>query len=210
MSGFYSFTANTLPAGTYTRNDLSGTYDVISSGDNILILDTTGHTGWSSLSATGQDAYLEAYLRTDGYWQFTNTAGATLQKFTPVVESTAPYQVGPYLLDNADKVMVNLYAQSGVYKTDGDVFPFTCDFLVILEDPNDVLPDVTHPLSLSGRFDEAVGATLIVDNPFNGPVNVSVRRISNTDKDFKGTVVDTVKWRDCMLSQMFPRDLMVM
>lgn len=196
LSGFYSFTANTLPAGTYTRNDLSGTYNVISSGDNILILDTTGHTGWSSLSATGQDAYLEAYLRTDGYWQFTNTAGATLQKFTPVVESTAPYQVGPYLLDNADKVMVNLYAQSGVYKTDGDVFPFTCDFLVILEDPNGVLPDVTHPLSLSGRFDEAVGATLIVDNPFSGPVNVSVRRISNTDKDFEGTVVDTVKWRD--------------
>lgn len=196
LSGFYSFTANTLPIGTYTRNDLSGTYDVLSSGDNILILDTTGHPGWDALSSAGQDAYLEAYLRTDGYWQFTDTTGATLQKFTPKVESTAPYQVGPYLLDNADRVMVNLYAQSGVYKTDGDIFPFTCSFLVILEDPNNVLPDVTHPLSLSGKFDEAVGATLIVDNPYNGPVNVSVRRTSNTDKDFKGTVVDTVKWRD--------------
>lgn len=196
LSGFYSFTANTLPAGTYTRNDLSGTYNVLSSGDNILILDTTGHPGWSALSATGQDAYLEAYLRTDGYWQFTSTSGATLQKFTPVVESTAPYQVGPYLLDNADKVMINLYAQSGVYKTDGDVFPFYVVFTVTLEDPSGIQASVTHDVSVSGRFDEAVGSTLIVDNPFDGPVNVYVKRISNTDKDFKGTVVDTVKWRD--------------
>lgn len=196
LSGFYSFTPNALPLDTFTRNDLSGLYDVISSGDNFLILDTTGHSGWDALSSSGQDAYLQAYLRTDGYWQFTSGTGTTLQKFTPVVESTAPYQVGPYLLDSADRVMVNLYAQSGVYKTDGDVFPFTCDFLVILEDPDDILPDVTHPLSVSGRFDEAVGATLIVDNPFNGPVNVSVRRTSDTDKGFEGTVVDTVKWRD--------------
>lgn len=198
LSDFYSFTPNTLPLGTYTRNDLSGLYDVISSSDNFLILDTTGHDGWDALSESGQTAYTQAYLRNDGYWEFETTegSGSFLYKFSPVVESTAPYQVGPYLLDRADRVMVNLYAQSGVYKTDGDVYPFTCDFQVILSDPNHVYGDVNHPMSVSGRYDEAVGATLIVDNPFNGPVNVSIRRVSNTDKDFEGTVVDTVKWRD--------------
>lgn len=196
LSQFYSFTPNTLPAGTYTRNTLDGVYDVINAGDDVLFLDTTGHTGWGALSSSGQDAYLQAYLRTDGNWEFTNSGGSTLQKFTPIVESTSPYQVGPYLLDNADKVMINLYAQSGIYKTDGDVYPFYVVFTVTLEDPSGVQADVTHDMSVSGRFDEAVGSTIIVDNPFNGPVNVYVKRISDTDKDFEGTVVDTVKWRD--------------
>lgn len=196
LTQFYSFTANTLPVGTYTRNDLSGTYTVLSSGENILIVDTTGHPGWSSLSASGQDAYLEAYLRTDGYWEFSNSGGSTLQKFAPSVDSSTPYVVGPYLLDSADKVMVNLYAQNGVYKTDGDVYPFTCDFQVILSDPTGAMVNVTYNMSVSGRFTEAVGNTLIVDNPYPGAVNVSVRRTSNTDKDFSGSVVDTVKWRD--------------
>lgn len=196
LTQFYSFTANTLPVGTYTRNDLSGTYTVLSSGENILIVDTTGHPGWSSLSASGQDAYLEAYLRTDGYWEFSNTGGSTLQKFAPSVDSSTPYVVGPYLLDSADKVMVNLYAQNGVYKTDGDVYPFTCNFQVILSDPTGAMANVTYNMSVSGRFTEAVGNTLIVDNPYPGAVNVSVRRTSNTDKDFSGSVVDTVKWRD--------------
>lgn len=196
LTQFYSFTANALPAGTYTRNDLSGTYTVLSSGENILIVDTTGHTGWSALSGSGQAAYLEAYLRTDGYWEFSNSGGSTLQKFAPSVDSSTPYVVGPYLLDSADKVMVNLYAQNGVYKTDGDVYPFTCNFQVILSDPTGAMANVTYNMSVSGRFTEAVGNTLIVDNPYPGAVNVSVRRTSNTDKDFSGSVVDTVKWRD--------------
>lgn len=196
LTQFYSFTANALPAGTYTRNDLSGTYTVLSSGENILIVDTTGHTGWSALSGSGQAAYLEAYLRTDGYWEFSNSGGSTLQKFAPSVDSSTPYVVGPYLLDSADKVMVNLYAQNGVYKTDGDVYPFTCNFQVILSDPTGAMANVTYNMSVSGRFTEAVGNTLIVNNPYPGAVNVSVRRTSNTDKDFSGSVVDTVKWRD--------------
>lgn len=196
LTQFYSFTANVLPTGTYTRNDLSGTYTVLSSGENILIVDTTGHTGWSALSVSGQAAYLEAYLRTDGYWEFSNSGGSTLQKFAPSVDSSTPYVVGPYLLDSADKVMVNLYAQNGIYKTDGDVYPFTCNFQVILSDPTAAMANVTYNMSVSGRFTEAVGNTLIVDNPYSGAVNVSVRRTSNTDKDFSGSVVDTVKWRD--------------
>lgn len=196
LSGFYSFTANTTPAGTYTRNDLSGTYTVLSAGENILIVNTTGHAGWSALSATGQDAYLQAYQRTDGYWEFTSGTGKTLVKFVPAVKSNTPYIVGPYFLDNADKVMINLYAQNGVYKTDGDVYPFACDFQVILSDPTGVNPNVTHSMNIVGRYTEAVGSTLIVNNPFPGAVNVSVRRISNTDKDFQGSVVDNIKWRD--------------
>lgn len=205
LTQFYSFTPNALPAGTYTRNDLSGTYTVLSAGENILILDTTGHSGWSALSS-GQDAYLEAYQRTDGFWQFTTTSGATKYTFKPSVDSSTPYIIGPYLLDDTDKIMVNLYAQNGVYKTDGDVYPFTANFQVILSDPNGIQPNVTHSMSVSGRFTEAVGNTLIVDNPYNGPVNVSVRRTSNTDKDFSGSVVDNIKWRDLYaISNISPR-----
>lgn len=196
LTQFYSFTPNPLQSGTYTRNNLSGNYTVLSSGESILIVDTTGHTGWSDLSVSGQDAYLQAYLRTDGFWEFSNSGSSTLQKFTPSVDSTQPYVVGPYLLDSADKVMVNLYAQNGVYKTDGDVYPFTCNFQVILSDPTGAMANVTHNMSVSGRYTEAVGNTLIVNNPYPGAVNVSVRRTSNTDKGFEGSVVDTIKWRD--------------
>lgn len=206
LSGFYSFTPNTLPANTYTRNDLSGTYKVLSSGENILIVDTTGHPGWSALSPTGQDAYTQGYLRPDGTWQFSQEFGTTLVKFKPIVESTMPYVVGPYLLDSADKVMINLYAQNGIYKTDGDVYPFTCEFQVILSDPTGFNPSYGHPMFVTGRYTEAVGSTLILDNPYNGPINVAVRRISNTDKDFKGSVVDNIKWRDLYaISDISPR-----
>lgn len=196
LTQFYSFTPRVTPVGTYDRNDLSGIYTVLSSGQNILIVDTTGHTGWDELSTTGQDAYTQAYQRTDGYWEFTPGTGKTLVTFKPSVDSTTPYIVGPYLLDRADKVMVNLYAQNGIYKTNGDVYPFTCEFQVILSDPSGVQPNSVHQMFISGRFTEAVGSTLIVDNPYNGAVRVSVRRISDTDKNFEGSVVDAIKWRD--------------
>ncbi|AXH72154.1 MAG: putative tail tip protein [Siphoviridae sp. ctdc_1] len=206
ITQFYSFTPRATPAGTYNRNDLSGTYTVLSSGENILILDTTGHPGWSSLSATGQAAYLQAFQRTDGYWEFTNSGGSTQFNFSPSVDSSTPYVVGPYLLDSADKVMINLYAQNGVYKTDGDIYPFTVSFQVILSDPTGVSANVTHNMNVTGRFTEAVGSTLIVNNPYSGPVNVSVRRTSNTDKDFEGSVVDNIKWRDLYaVSNISPR-----
>lgn len=196
ISGFYSFTPNPGIANTYTRNDLTGTYPVLSSGENILLLNTSGHPGWSSFSATGQTAYKQAYLRSDGFWQFTSGPGATLQTFTPRVESASPYVVGPYLLESADRIMINLYAQNGIYKTDGEVYPFTCEFQVILIDPNGIQPNVSHQMFVTGRYTEAVGSTGIFDNPYNGPVNVYVRRLTPTDKDFKGSVVDNIKWRD--------------
>ncbi|EAP4692462.1 hypothetical protein EGD17_05580 [Salmonella enterica] len=203
---FYSFEANTLPIDTYTRKDLSGTYTVLFAGENTLIIDTAGHSGWDDLSSSGQDAYLEAYLRTDGNWQFTSETGTTKVIFKPSLDSVTPYIVGPYLLDSADKIMVNLYAQNGIYKTDGDVYPFTADFQVILSDPNHVQPNVIHNMNVTGRFTEAVGNTLIVNNPYDGPVNVSVRRTSNTDKDFKGSVIDNIKWRDLYaISDITPR-----
>lgn len=204
---FYSFTPNTLPAGTYTRNDLSGTYDVYSAGDDVLFLDTTGKPGWSALSATGQDAYIQAYLRTDGFWEFTSGSGKTLVNFKPNISTAAPYVVGPYLLENCDEILLNLYAQSGVYKTDGDVYPFTCYFHVTLVDPFGILPTVTHEMSVRGRMDEPVGSSLKVQNPFPGQsVNVYVRRISDTDKSFSGTVIDSVKWRDLYaVSTISPR-----
>lgn len=196
LQQFYSFTANTTPAGTYTRNDLSGVYTVLFSGENTLIVDTTGHAGWSSLSSTGQSAYLSAWQRTDGNWVLSETTGTTKFNFLPSLDSTTPYVVGPYLLDSADKILINLYAQNGVYKTDGDIYPFTATFEVVLSDPKGVQANVTHNMSVAGRYTEAVGNTLLVNNPFNGPVNVSVRRTSNTDKDFEGSVVDNIKWRD--------------
>lgn len=208
LSQFYSFTPNTLPLNTYVRNDLSGEYDVIYAGENTLIIDTNGRDGWDILSENGQAAYTQAYLRNDGYWELETTeeSGSVLYKFSPSLDSTTPYIVGPYLLENADKVMINMYAQNGVYKTDGDVYPFTIDFMLILSDPAGIQASVNHPFQVTGRFTESVGKTVILKNPFNGPVNVSVRRLSNTDKDFEGTVVDNVKWRDLYaISNISPR-----
>lgn len=204
---FYSFTPNAAIPGTYTRNNLSGTYNVVSAGDNLLLLNITGKPGWSALSSTGQDAYLQAYVRTDGLWEFTSGSGKTLVKFKPNISNSAPYIVGPYLLDECDQILINLYAQSGVYKTDGDIYPFTCYFEVILADPSGQGASVTHNMSLTGRMDEAVGSSLKVANPFPGrSVFVYVRRTSTTDKEFSGTVIDTVKWRDLYaISTISPR-----
>jgi hypothetical protein len=201
ITDFYSFEPNMvlgIPDGTYKRHDLSGEYDVVFSGEDILSLDITGkETDWGYLSSTGQPAYLKAWDLGGGNWALDDSHGGAQVMFTPILDAERPYQVGPYLLENCDQIMVNLYAQNGVYKTDGDIYPITVLCQMILTNPADPSsPEITHDVSISGRFSESVGATLRVDNPWPDAVNVTMRRIDNTDKDFEGSVSDSIKWRD--------------
>lgn len=196
LTQFYAFNPINTAETRFERVDLSGDYTVVYASNDILIVDTSGQPGWEALPVDGRNAYLEAWDLGSGVWALDNSQGGTRNVFSPSLDSVTPYIVGPYLIQSADKVMVNLYAQNGVYKTDGDIYPFTCDFRVILSDPSGVQASVTHNLSVTGNYTEAVGSTLKVDNPFNGPVNVSVQRITDTDKGFNGSVIDAIKWRD--------------
>jgi len=193
---FYSFEPHPTLANVFIRHDVSGLYRVNGSGGDTLLLDIGSTFGWGAFPADGQTIYDRAYERPDGFWQFQSGVETRLRRFSPSCDSTDPYTVGPYLLESADKIQVNLYAQNGVYKSNGDIFKYEAAFVVILSDPDQVLPSVFHSMLVQGRFTEAVGETLIVPNPFNGPVNVSVRRLTDTDKNFEGNVVDAVVWRD--------------
>lgn len=201
ITDFFSFEENTtlgIPNGTYTRYDLSGEYKIVFAGEDILSLDITGReTEWGYLSSTGQPAYLEAWILTGNRWVLDDSQGGIKVLFRPILDAERPYQVGPYLLENCDEIMINLYAQNGVYKTDGDIYPISVLCEAILSNPNDPLePEVTHNITISGRFSETVGATLRIANPWPDAVNITMRRVDNTDKDFDGSVSDSIKWRD--------------
>jgi len=196
LTDFYSFEPHSTIPNVFIMRDVSGSYTVQSSQTNEITLDINGKEGWQGFVPTGQEIYSSAYERPDGFWQFASGVETRLRKFNPSLDTTEPYVVGPYLLDRADKVLVNLYARNGMYLSNGDIFTESCNFAVTLSDPNRIQPSVVHTMSVRGKFTEAVGETLIAQNPFNGPVNVSVRRTSDTNKNWEGNVVDSVVWRD--------------
>lgn len=183
---------------SYVRHSLNGLYKTLTLSDNMIIVDNSGNSAWGYLSITGTNMVREAWKDpTTGRYQFTSFSGGIKETYNPSIDAKTPFAIGPYLVENADQIMVNLYAQNGVYKTDGDVYPFSVKCELSLSDPdNPSAPVITRQVTVTGKYTDAVGATLKVNNPYKDRVNVTMRRLDNTDKGFEGSVVDSIKWRD--------------
>lgn len=183
---------------SYIRHSLNTLYKTVMLSTDTILLDITAYPAWQFLDPNGSEMVTEAWRDPiTGRYQFSSFSGGIKETYYPGAEAQTPFSIGPYLVENADQIMVNLYAQNGVYKTDGDVYPFSVKCEMSLSDPDDPSAQVyRHEVTVSGRFTDAVGATLKVNNPYKDRVNVSMRRIDNTDKGFEGSVVDSIKWRD--------------
>lgn len=169
------------PTGPATHN-LDGVYTLIGvEASELTISDPT--TAWDWLDGASPTAYDWASLSTMG-----------------------PQWIGPFILDDpgCDKILSNFVCQGGLYKDDGTT-QYQVDVTVELEitpvDSDDVAigPAETFQGIIEGSSRlKSTRAITIEANPTANPGRVAVRarRVSDTDTEFDGNIVDEVKWRD--------------
>jgi hypothetical protein len=175
----------TLVLASPAALDLSGTYTVASvTASSITLVDAAGvNSNWSSIGG------LFGGL-------ITSLTSASFAK-TNQDNWQGPFTVG---LPDASILVVNFVASGGLYKDDGKkqtAFPVTIQLEVTPINSEDVaigaavLFEKVVPGNSSGR--DLRAATLVADLPFAGRCRVRARRLTPTDLNFKGTVVDEVK-----------------
>lgn len=199
LTGFYSFELVSPEIGNpyYVRHDLSGTYEILNVTSDSLTLDISGNNNWQFVT-TG-DFRIQAYQNQDGsnMWLFNAESGFVLQEWSVSTNSTKGNVVGPFDCSDTSQVWLNLVAQRGLYKKRTDIVFTSINFTITFRDldtGNTLSSDVT----LSTNREDPVQSTFEFNTPFT-KCSVEVKRITNTDKEFEGTVVDEVKWRDLYL-----------
>lgn len=190
----------------YNRTDLSGRYQVVGVSRTQITVNISGRPGWS-LFGDGYQLRSFAWLFTSGdvYYLGDGTPPAvyfTRQTYRPAVTGIYDGTVGPFRLrDGTTQGWNNLLAQNGIRKAGNDDYPYsvTCQFTLYELDANGdrtgnrtTLPAVTlesNPVLITDQ----VGVTQDFTNPYFR-AEIEGNRISDTDKDFDGTVIDEVKW----------------
>lgn len=179
----YKDCALVVPSGITTL-DLAGTYSVlsVSTGTIVLSSPSTVNSDWALLDDLADD-------RTD--W------------LSPVLETSGDKWVGPFVLDNVDQVFSNFVALNGLYKDDGERqrrFDVVVELELTPVDINDTPTGSAETFQSTVEGSETSrttrAATQRAEPTFSGRCSVRARRVTDSDLDFKGTVVDEIKWRD--------------
>lgn len=159
----------TVVSGPY---NYSGTYEVDSVSDGLIVLTTSTFAVEKEVASTV-------------------TLGG-MSEWTDWVTLPA---------DDRTEVWVNVLAQQGIYKDDGEgKVSETVDFEIEIEQltaglvPTGVVEVVTG--SISGAVSDERADTVEHATAWVGPARVRMRRSSDHDFDFEGTVIDEIKWVD--------------
>lgn len=100
-----------------------------------------------------------------------------------------------------DRVWLNIVAGQGMYKDDGGKSVASVDFEISVQqlDPTTLIPTSTVEIftgSLTGSVSNERAITVEHTTAWFGPARVRIRRTTPYDYEFKGTVVDEIKWAD--------------
>ncbi len=101
----------------------------------------------------------------------------------------------------SERIVVNISADNGLYKDDGNrkrTATVSVEVQYQLMDINDTPlgPIYSQSGSLTGRSADETGVTIIATLPSPSPVRVRVRRSSDKDLAYSGTVVDEIKYNN--------------
>ena len=115
------------------------------------------------------------------------------------IEKTEDRWRGPFNVDACDEVIINLVANSGLFKDDGtNQNAISLNFHVELSDSAGTIS--TQIATIRGRQNSRnrLGFTIRMPIPdtYVAPFSVRVKRDTNHDYGFTGTQADTVLWRD--------------
>jgi len=155
-------------------NNYSGTYTVVGVGDGYI---ETSAVGWVASSGP-----IPGDVTKVGGEDDVDTTWVTLSD-----------------LDRT-QVWVNVVALNGLYKDSGGKSPASVTFEVEIEQLNSLLVPTgvveTASSGLTGATSDEAGDTIEHTTSWVGPARVRMRRTSDYDYGFSGTVMDEIKWAD--------------
>jgi hypothetical protein len=161
---------------------------------------------YSVLEVYNEDLVVEDANIVNPNWDFVNQAPIDETGYSPLVARLEEQVIlGPFFLDfvDSEEVFINLVAVNGLYKDNG-TNQFSVDVTIRIEvtpadqnGNNNGTPETfNHTLTGSSSTTDQRALTIKVVPSFMGRSNVRVWRVSDTDRDFTGSVVDEVKIRD--------------
>jgi hypothetical protein len=165
--------------------DFSGTYTVLSVTKSEMVFANPGavNPAWNTIAA-----------------------GAETDAVAPFIAATGDNWIGPFIIsdNNCSSLICNFVADNGLYEDDGtNQYSFDVEVeieVTAVDNTNAVIGAAyTYNTTVSGSATVRTtrASTLEADLPLPGPCSVRSRRITPKDTGFKGTIVDTVQWRDC-------------
>lgn len=178
-SGLSTDAAIRVPDGAEIYN-LSGVYTILSVSDTVITL---------SNPSTVNPAWLD--IETN--------------YISPILSTTGSKWVGPFVLEKTDlsQVFANFVALNGLYRDDGanqQRFDVTCEIELTPLNPDDSPrgPAETFQSTVEGSatYRSTRAVTLKANPTFTGRCAVRARRVTPSDLNFQGSVVDEIKWRD--------------
>lgn len=128
----------------------------------------------------------------------------TTPNMAATLSGTGDNWVGPFVVDgDMDQLVLNFQAPNGIY-WQGDSNIYVAEVSVLVEitkindqgNPEQPIQEETLTLLGTGTNDTNLGMTKIVTLDWPGRSSVRVKRTSERNLAFKGTMVDEVKWKD--------------
>lgn len=172
--------------GDNTEANLSGYYVVTSVSSVDIKLDVSGNLSvWQQLTPTSK--LIQA------------SDSATVGPENTVDKSFTDWVTIDRIA--SERIVVNISADNGLYKDDGNrkrTATVSVEVQYQLMDVNDTPfgPIYSQSGSLTGRSADETGVTIIATLPSPSPVRVRVRRSSDKDLAYSGTVVDEIKYNN--------------
>lgn len=169
-----------VPSGSTIFN-LDGVYEILTVNATEISLSSPAsvNPGWSSITTT----------------EYTS----------PVLSTSGAKWVGPFVLDSArmNRVFANFVALNGLYKDDGEnQQSMNVDIEIEVTPINSDGSTRGNPETFQATIEGSAtlhttrAVTLKAMPTFTGRCSVRARRVSPSDLDYKGNVVDEIKWRD--------------
>jgi len=181
--------------------DCSGSYTVTAVGDDYLVLDVSGASGsWIHYGAGGSAVPTSVwYDSANDLWYETEQPGTMLVEFLPAIGKDISTTVGPFTVSGFEKCWINIVAQNGFYKKGTQYEYFDMHIYVLFTDLDNPANTTAYNEYISPNGTDAVGVTIEYVIPYTN-CSIEVRRMTETDFEFSGTVVDEIKWRDLFLA----------
>lgn len=209
----------------YRRFDIDDFYSVVAKDATRIKVTPNAKPGWAKIPAGGQyqavgalvgrvdqfgepagDAYIPEFPA-GSYPAAFNFTILRSDSYAPAGASVGTNVVGPITVTDATGVIINLVARNGMYKlsaSTGDAEYEAVEFSIYVQHPtgSTTFNSVVATNTLNRK--DPTGTTATATWPTRGDAQVTITRITPTDKTYEGTVVDEVQWRDLYARREMP------
>lgn len=208
----------------YLRHDLGGDYLVTDKDTTRIRITPAGQPGWAfipvggqyqatsavyghPMGPTGPSTMMWGYVPSfpaGGPYPSTAVVSVVTEYYAPSGASAGTNLIGPFTIPpGTDYMIANVVAQRGLYKeSTGDPQPITVTCEYELSDGQTASFDISTN-NINSK--DAAGVSVQIPAPTGvGAGRVMFRRVSLSDKEFEGAVVDEIQLRDLYFVSSLP------